>query len=148
MDNPLEDEMKKMMTLVALSVVLSGCVSSRTDTLKPQQLADQRFVLTTVNGQAVQGNGPAPEIRFDKDLRVSGKMCNGFMGQGKLSEGKLTVKQMGMTMMLCPDQQRNELDHTINAMLSEGAQVDLTDNQLTLATATQTLIYTRAAKAQ
>lgn len=140
--------MKKIMTLVALSVVLSGCVSSRTDTLKPQQLADQRFVLTTVNGQAVQGNGPAPEIRFDKDLRVSGKMCNGFMGQGKLSEGTLTVKQMGMTMMLCPDPQRNELDHTINAMLSEGVQVDLTDNQLTLATVKQTLIYTRAANAQ
>lgn len=139
--------MKKIMTLVALSVALSGCVSSRTDTLKPQQLADQRFVLTTVNGQAVQGSDAAPEISFDKDLRVAGKMCNRFMGQGKLSDGTLTVKQMGMTMMMCVEPQRNELDHTINTMLTEGAQVDLTGDQLTLATKSQTLIYTRAAKA-
>ncbi|WLI77464.1 heat shock protein HslJ [Kosakonia sp. H02] len=140
--------MKKIITLVALSVVLAGCVSSRTVLLKPEQLENQRFVLTTVNGQAITPGEQAPEIRFDKDMRVSGKMCNGFTGQGKLSDGALTVKHLAMTMMMCPDPKRNELDHTINAMLSEGAQVDLTDNQLTLATASQTLIYTRAANAQ
>ncbi len=75
-------------------------------------------------------------------------MCNRFMGQGKLSDGTLTVKQMGMTMMMCVEPQRNELDHTINTMLTEGAQIDLTGDQLTLATSSQTLIYTRAAKAQ
>lgn len=142
--------MKKIITLLALSVVLSGCVSSRTDALKPEQLANQRFMLTTVNGQALTATeqGPAPEIRFDKDLRVSGRMCNGFMGQGKLSDGALTVKHMGMTMMMCADPQRNELDHTINAMLSNGAQIDLTGDQLTLTTSSQTLIYTRANNAQ
>lgn len=140
--------MKKIMTLVALSVVLSGCVSSRTVLLKSEQLENQRFVLTTFNGQAVAADDKAPEISFDKDLRVAGRMCNSFMGQGKLSDGELTVKNMGMTMMMCADPQRNALDHTINAMLSEGAQVDLTDNQLTLATATQTLIYKRVTQNQ
>lgn len=140
--------MKKIVTLVALSVLLSGCVSSRTTTLKAEQLADQRFVLETVNGQPVQPAEQMPEISFDKDLRVSGKMCNSFMGQGKLSDGALTVKHMGMTMMLCAEPQRNELDHTINEMLTQGAQVDLTGNQLTLATANQTLMFKRAAKAQ
>ncbi len=70
------------MTLLALSAVLSGCVSSRSDTLKPEQLANQRFVLESVNGQPVQLTGQLPEISFDKDLRVSGKMCNGFTGRG------------------------------------------------------------------
>ncbi len=37
--------------------------------------------------------------------------------------------------------QLNELDNTISEMLKEGAQVDLTANQLTLATAKQTLTY-------
>lgn len=140
--------MKKIVTLVALSVLLAGCVSSRSTTLKPEQLADQRFVLETVNGQAVKPAEEMPQIQFDKDLRVSGKMCNSFMGQGKLSDGALTVKHMGMTMMLCAEPQRNELDHTINAMLTEGAQVDLTGNQLTLTTADQTLIFKRAEKTQ
>lgn len=142
--------MKKIITAVVLSVALAGCVSSRTVTLKPEQLANQRFVLTTVNGKALAttDKGPTPEIRFDNDLRVSGKMCNGFMGQGKLSDGALTVKHMGMTMMMCADPQRNELDHTIQTMLNDGAQIDLTGDQLTLATASQTLIYTRATNAQ
>ncbi|MDV5356751.1 heat shock protein HslJ [Kosakonia sp. SMBL-WEM22] len=140
--------MKKLIALVALSAVLAGCVSSRAVQLKPEQLENQRFVLTTFNGKSVAPDEPKPEIRFDKDLRVSGKMCNGFTGQGKLSDGALTVKHLAMTMMMCPDPQRNELDHTINAMLAEGAQVDLTGNQLTLTTATQTLIYTHAANAQ
>ncbi|MDX6941219.1 heat-inducible protein, partial [Enterobacter kobei] len=35
----------------------------------------------------------------------------------------------------------NTLDATIDKMLREGAQVDLTENQLTLATADQTLVY-------
>ncbi|MGY5956958.1 heat shock protein HslJ [Kosakonia sp. BK9b] len=139
--------MKKIVTLVALSVVLAGCVSSRSNTLKPEQLENQRFVLESVNGQALQLTGQQPEISFDSDLRVAGKMCNGFTGQGKLSGGALTVKHMGMTMMLCAEPQRNALDHTINAMLSNGAQVDLTDDQLTLATADQTLVYKRAKKA-
>ncbi|XTZ40341.1 heat shock protein HslJ [Salmonella enterica] len=140
--------MKKIMTLLVLGVALSGCVSSRSVTLKPEHLANQRFVLESVNGQPIQGSEAPPEISFDKDLRVAGKMCNRFMGQGKLSDGALKVKDMGMTMMLCAEQQRNELDHTINAMLSAGAQVDLTGNQLTLTTADQTLIYKRAGNAQ
>ncbi|MCV4677265.1 heat-inducible protein, partial [Escherichia coli] len=37
--------------------------------------------------------------------------------------------------------QLNTLDATIGKMLREGAQADLTENQLTLATADQTLVY-------
>ncbi len=46
-----------------------------------------------------------------------------------------------MTRMMCANPQLNELDNTISEMLKEGAQVDLTANQLTLATAKQTLTY-------
>ncbi|WP_223813326.1 META domain-containing protein, partial [Klebsiella pneumoniae] len=51
------------------------------------------------------------------------------------------VKSLAMTRMLCHDAQLNTLDATIDKMLREGAQVDLTENQLTLATADQTLVY-------
>ncbi|MSE29802.1 heat-inducible protein, partial [Escherichia coli] len=37
--------------------------------------------------------------------------------------------------------QRNALDNTLSKMLRDGAQVDLTENQLTLATADQSLVY-------
>ncbi|WP_437890347.1 heat shock protein HslJ [Phytobacter sp. V91] len=142
--------MKKLIALVALSVLLGGCVRSGAAdaTVKAEQLAQHRFVLESVNGQPV-APGPQPaEIHFDKEMMVSGNMCNRFSGQGKLAEGKLTVKNMAMTRMMCIDSQRNKLDTTISTMLSAGAQVDLTGNQLTLITANQTLIYTLADKAQ
>ncbi|KUX60302.1 hypothetical protein AWF89_13280 [Escherichia coli] len=62
-------------------------------------------------------------------------------GEGKLSNGELTAKGLAMTRMMCANPQLNELDNTISEMLKEGAQVDLTANQLTLATAKQTLTY-------
>ncbi len=55
--------------------------------------------------------------------------------------GELTAKGLAMTRMMCANPQLNELDNTISEMLKEGAQVDLTANQLTLATAKQTLTY-------
>jgi heat shock protein HslJ len=76
-------------------------------------------------------------------MAVSGVMCNRFSGEGKLSEGELRVKEMAMTRKLCADPQLNELDNTIGAMLRKGAQVDLTQDQLTLATAETTLMFKR-----
>lgn len=46
-----------------------------------------------------------------------------------------------MTRKLCSDAQLNVLDATLSNMLRQGAQVDLTEQQLTLATADQTLVY-------
>lgn len=46
-----------------------------------------------------------------------------------------------MTRKMCANPQLNELDNTISQMLSNGAQVDLTANQLTLATAEHTLMF-------
>lgn len=68
-------------------------------------------------------------------------MCNGFSGEGNLSDGELKVEQLAMTRKLCADPQRNALDNTLSKMLRDGAQVDLTENQLTLATADQSLVY-------
>ena len=81
------------------------------------------------------------EITFCEKLMISGSMCNRFSGEGKLSNGELTAKGLAMTRMMCANPQLNELDNTISEMLKEGAQVDLTANQLTLATAKQTLTY-------
>ncbi len=46
-----------------------------------------------------------------------------------------------MTRMLCTDAQLNQLDALVGAMLRDGVQVDLTANQLTLATAHDSLVY-------
>ncbi|EAN0414430.1 TPA: heat shock protein HslJ [Salmonella enterica] len=129
--------MKKSVTLVALSIIMTGCVSSGKVSVKREQLEHHRFVLESVNGKTVTG----PELSFGEDMTVSSKMCNQFTGEGKLSDGELKVKNLAMTRMMCADPQLNALDGTLSELFSKGAQVDLTANQLTLATAETTLMY-------
>ncbi|EKH2100005.1 heat shock protein HslJ [Salmonella enterica] len=129
--------MKKIVTLVALSIIITGCVSSGKVSVKREQLEHHRFVLESVNGKTVTG----PELSFGEDMTVSVKMCNQFTGEGKLSDGELKVKNLAMTRMMCADPKLNALDGTLSELFSKGAQVDLTANQLTLATAETTLMY-------
>ena len=127
--------MKKVAAFVALSLLMAGCVSNDKIAVTPEQLQHHRFVLESVNGKPVTSDKNPPEISFGEKMMISGSMCNRFSGEGKLSNGELTAKGLAMTRMMC------ELDNTISEMLKEGAQVDLTANQLTLATAKQTLTY-------
>ena len=143
--------MKKLIALSVISLVLSGCVNPGKASVQPEQLKNHRFVLENVNGKAVKTATTQPEIGFSalpdislvNNISVSGQMCNRFNGQGKLSEGELTVKTLAMTRKLCTEPQLNELDHTLGDMLRKGAQVDLTEDQLTLATADKTLMFKR-----
>ncbi|WP_155007205.1 heat shock protein HslJ [Klebsiella variicola] len=133
--------MNKLAALLAAGMLLSGCVYNSKVSTGAEQLQHHRFVLTSVNGQAVNAGDRPLELSFGEKMYVSGNMCNGFSGEGKVSDGELKVKSLAMTRMLCHDAQLNTLDATIGKMLREGAQVDLTENQLTLATADQTLVY-------
>ncbi|QLR43311.1 heat shock protein HslJ [Enterobacter sp. RHBSTW-00994] len=144
--------MKKFVALSLFSLVLTGCVNPGKASVQPEQLQSHRFVLESVNGKAVKTSATQPEISFGelqdlsliKNITVSGVMCNRFSGQGKLAEGELKVKTLAMTRKLCTDPQLNELDHTISDILRAGVQVDLTEDQLTLATAEKTLTFKRA----
>ena len=144
--------MKKLVAVTFLSLALAGCVNPGKASVQPEQLQNHRFVLENVDGKAITKTATQPEISFSalsdisliKNITVSGVMCNSYNGQGKLSEGALTVKTLAMTRKLCTDPQLNELDQVIGDMLRKGAQVDLTEDQLTLATADKTLMFKRA----
>lgn len=135
--------MKKLVALSLVSLALAGCVNPGKASVQAEQLEGNRFVLESVNGVAIKPSAVPPEMSFGKKMAVSGVMCNRFSGEGKLSEGELKVKGVAMTRKLCVEPQLNELDATIGDMLSKGAQVDLTEDQLTLATAEKTLMFKR-----
>lgn len=133
--------MNKFAALLATGMLLSGCVYNSKVSTGAEQLQHHRFVLTSVNGQPLNTGDKPLELSFGEEMYVSGNMCNRFSGKGKVSDGELKVKALAMTRMLCADPQLNTLDATLGKMLREGAQVDLTETQLTLATADQTLVY-------
>ena len=128
--------MNKLAALLAAGMLLSGCVYNSKVSTGAEQLQHHRFVLTRPLELSF-----GEKMAITGKMYVSGNMCNGFSGEGKVSDGELKVKSLAMTRMLCHDAQLNTLDATIGKMLREGAQVDLTENQLTLATADQTLVY-------
>jgi heat shock protein HslJ len=131
---------KVSVALLAAGMMLAGCVSTSKVTTQPEQLQHHRFVLESVNGKTVTSQKPL-ELSFGEKMHISGNMCNQFTGEGKLSDGELKVKNLAMTRMMCTDPQLNQLDNTLSAMLHEGVQVDLTENQLTLATSNDSLVY-------
>lgn len=138
--------MKKSLILLTAAALLSGCVYNSKVFTGGDQLQHHRFVLESVNGQPVKGNGTPLELSFGEKqllnkIYLSGNMCNVFSGTASISNGELTAPDLAMTRKLCSDDKLNELDRTLASMLRKGAQVDLTESQLTLATADQTLSY-------
>lgn len=129
------------------AALLTGCVYNSNISTGADQLQHHRFVLESVNGKTISGNGAPLELSFGEKqslldkIYISGSMCNGFSGTASLDKGELKATHLAMTRKLCADPQLNALDHTLSAMLRQGAQVDLTEQQLTLATADQTLVY-------
>ena len=132
--------MKKIVFLLAAATLLAGCVYNSKVFTGGDQLQHHRFVLESVNGKNVASDKPL-ELSFGEKMHLSGNMCNRFTGEGKLSDGELKVKNLAMTRMLCTSPQMNELDNLLSAMLHDGVQVDLTENQLTLATSHDSLVY-------
>lgn len=141
MVNILMWSLKKAAALLAAVAMLGGCVYNSKVSVRPEQLQHHRFVLESVNGHAVNSGDKLLELSFGENMHVYGNMCNQFMGDGTLSLGELKVKKLAMTGRLCSDAQLNTLDATVSKMLRNGAQVDLTENQLTLATASDSLVY-------
>lgn len=139
--------MKKTFFLLAATTLLAGCVYNSKMSTSAEQLQHHRFVLESVNGKTVQHSGAPLELSFGQKqpllngIYLSAEMCNRFSGTAKITKGELTAPNMAMTEKLCSDPQLNQLDTTLRTMLREGAQVDLTEQQLTLATAEQTLVY-------
>lgn len=139
--------MKKVFLLLAAAALLSGCVYNSKMSTGGEQLQHHRFVLESVNGKTVNSNGAPLEVSFGEkqsllnNIYLSGEMCNRFSGTAKISNGELKASELAMTRKRCSDAQLNQLDATLSSMLRQGAQVDLTEHQLTLATADQTLTF-------
>lgn len=139
--------MKKTVLLFLISALLAGCVVKESDVaVTDSQLRNQRFVLQRVDGQSLPAGETPPELAFGEKMQITAKMCNRFMGDASLNNGKLKVSKMATTKTICANSQLNALDSTLGDMLNAGAEVDLTASLLTLATARQSLVYQRAAQ--
>ncbi|MFQ0972840.1 META domain-containing protein [Gilliamella sp. CG35] len=133
--------MKKTLLLTSLFVgalVVTGCGES--NKIKAEDLLHHHFVLVKANGQDVSSD-KAAELEFGENMNITGKMCNRFVAKVTLENETIKGAGVGMTKMLCNDEQLDKLDGIITQMITEGAKVSLNKDQLTLKNESNELIF-------
>ena len=121
--------------------VMAACANAKA--LPVADLEHRRFVLASVDGVPFSAS-KTPDIAFTEDFRVSGQMCNRFMGQGLLDNGILKVSQMASTKMFCADAALNSVEDMFSSMLMAGSEAEFSGNILTLRQGGHVLVFTAA----
>ncbi|NUF27112.1 heat shock protein HslJ [Gilliamella bombicola] len=132
--------MKKTLLIISLftvALVMSGCHKS--SKIQDTDLMHHRFVLISANGQHIPLDEQA-QLIFSEKMTITGKMCNQFSGQVILDKNNIKGT-VAMTKMLCNDDQLNQLDYIIDQLITSGAEINLSNNQLTLKNHENELIY-------
>lgn len=128
--------MKKCRMLCCLLALFSlgACAAGQPSaaSVEASDLLHQRFTLSRVNGEAFSSEFRVPSIEFGEDMMIFGQICNNYRGKGEIEEGRLFVRHAASTMMLCPDQALNDLEHKLFTLLREGAAIRLDADQLVL----------------
>ena len=130
--------MKKLFAILVSAPLLLSCAGGIS---VKDLVSEKKYVLQSVNGVAFASRERTPEIQFDGSMRVSGQVCNRFMGQGQLKGDVLTVPQMASTMMLCADPELNAMEQEFTSLLRQGAKVALRGDTLSLSSGTITYTY-------
>lgn len=129
--------MKKlfMALLVAIfgTMTLMACSSDKLSVAdKEALLAQHKFSLASANGTPfVSMQDRSQFIQFDKDMQLTGQICNMFSGSASLKGDLLQVPALTTTNMLCSEEV-NALEEAFFAILQQGAVVTVEAETLTL----------------
>lgn len=132
----------RKISLLVIGLALFASVScAGGNKMKEADLMHRRFVLESVDGVAFASKFRTPDIEFGENFRVTGQVCNRYMGQGKLANDVLTVEKMASTLMMCPDEALNKLERDFSELLRNGVKTEFTGDTLTLSGGGRTLVY-------
>ncbi len=128
----------KLRLVLALSVLLTGCVS--TDERMIDSLKFTEWKLVSLDQRDVTEAGA--EIAFIEALQIRGYTgCNRFFASGKVEKGRLLASDTGMTRRFCQGLE-GEVETALLAALEQGAKSRQDRDTLTLSGA-HTLVFKR-----
>lgn len=141
--------MKKLYLVLIVLPLLAACAGGSAGPVAKSapseaDLLQKNFTLVSVNGKAFTNKDRVPSIHFGEGLRVSGQVCNRFMGNATLKDGVITVPQMASTMMLCADPKLNALEQKFAQIMREGASISLDGDKLGISRGDTRLEYIRS----
>ena len=135
-----------LMTL-CMFAILPGCVGdgaiSSNSNLSLSSFKGQAYHLSKVNGKVFDVSERQPTIEFGEENRVTGVICNRFIGQGELVGGVLYVRNMASTKMLCMNQELSKLEYSMSHLLMQGANISINNRNLTLRDSETVLEFVR-----
>lgn len=128
--------------IMLASLTLGGCAKDKENSMiSAKDLKHYSYVLESVDGQKFSSEFATPSLSFDDELMIFGRVCNNFRGQAQLKDNILKVEQMASTMMICPEQQLNDLERDFSQMLQAGAEISQQEGKLTLRQGGRELTY-------
>ncbi|WP_117234803.1 META domain-containing protein [Vibrio maerlii] len=137
---------KKALVALSLPLFMAACTNqgnTASAEITATDLQHHNWQLTHVDGNAitVEENFQAPNLEVGEKMTANGNAgCNNYFGQGELEDGKFRIKQMGMTMKMCPDNAM-QLEQAMSATLSDWADMTLTKDGMTLSNDVHTLTF-------
>ena len=126
-----------MLTILAF-LGLAACQSTNKQ-VDSKDLLHHNFVLVSIDDKPFTGDR-VPNLEFNEDMRISGGICNRYVGQAQLQNSTLTVPNMASTKMIC-NNELDELEGSMSKMLVNGAKLTLQGNVLTLEDNEQKLTF-------
>ncbi|MGF1755580.1 META domain-containing protein [Vibrio makurazakiensis] len=138
---------KKLLAVSTLPILLAACASNGDNMAEvtPTDLQHHNWELAQIDGKDIVVNEQqqAPRLEVAEKMTANGNAgCNNFFGQAELNEqGQFRIKQMGMTMKMCPDTEMN-IERAVSATLSDWSDITLTKDTLVLENDAHTLTYT------
>lgn len=145
---------KKITYLLFCFLTLAACVTPSRQ-VSTTDLLHHNFVLTQYDNRPIKTKGMQLRLEFGEKMFVSGSMCHTFSGFGSLKDDVLKVEKISVgensqiqarknkdgALVSCDDPLFYELDDTIKNMLTDGVQIQLDKNILTLKSKSHTLVY-------
>ncbi|MGJ3352415.1 META domain-containing protein [Providencia sp. Je.9.19] len=138
--------MKRLIPLTLFGLLLTACQTPKVNAGNDnqtlvQKLVHHNFVLTKVNGKTIRYKQTLPSISFGENMFTSATMCNEFNGIASITDSKILVTSISKTELECVDEDLSKLDILINKMLTKGATVTYSHNQLVLTQGPYSLVY-------
>ena len=122
--------------VIAVRVPLSSAGEGRPE---PFDLAGTDWVLASIGGEDLPA-GIEITARFDED-RVAGVAgCNSYFAGYEIDGGALTISEMGMTMMMCPEPEM-ELEGAFTSALGTAESYQAAGGTLEIVYADGRLIF-------
>lgn len=132
----------KRLLLSALGCTVALCItacSNQVTRVSLEKVQNQIWLLSKIDGQPVTGDA---SLELSSDERAAGNTgCNRFFGLAVMEDNQFLVERMGMTRMVCLDDNSSTIEPLVVDVLTHHSELAMQGETLILKGKRHTLTY-------